>query len=525
MTHRTALTSLPWQALTLAASALLLQACGGGGGGDAGDTTAPNAPAITSVTDNVGAITGALASGGSTDAAALAVRVSLTGTNAVANDTAQLYDGSTALGTAATLTAVDISAGYVDITTSTLSNGTAYALNARLTDAAGNASGASTSFGLTVDTTAPGTPAILSVTDDVGAVTGALAAGGNTDETNPVVRLSLTGTNAVANDTAQLYDGATALGTAATLTAADITAGYVDIAASTLSNGTTYALNARLTDVAGNASDASASFSLTVDTTAPVSTAPSVAAATPDRLSYGRLSTFTITGTNLATAVTFSATGCDGLAVLAGGSVTQQTVTCTPNQLLSVRLAASVGGSEVYASNALAVPKPRVTLTTTAGSIVVELEPGVVKATVDNFLAYSNAGFFNGTIFHRVIPGFVVQGGGFTSAANNTLTAQTGLRAAIALQSNQGLSNLRGTIAMARTNLPDTATSQFFFNTVDNTFLDYARPAAPGYAVFGRITSDLAVVDVMSTVATHTVGGNTDVPVTDIVLTTAAQTL
>ena len=262
----------------------------------------------------------------------------------------------------------------------------------------------------------------------------------------------------------------------------------------------------------------------------PVTSPSTVISATPDRLSYGRLSSFAITGTNLASTVSFSATGCDGLAVLAGGSVTQQTVTCTPNQALSVRLAASVGGSEVYNTAALVVPKPRVTLTTTAGSIVVELEPGVVKATVDNFLAYTNAGFFNGTIFHRVAPlagagNFIVQGGGFTGVSGNALTAQTGLRPAIALESNKGLSNLRGTIAMARTNLPDTATAQFYFNTAANTFLDYASAASPGYAVFGRITSDLAVIDAISTVATRNVGGNGNVPVTDIVVTTAAQTL
>ena len=266
------------------------------------------------------------------------------------------------------------------------------------------------------------------------------------------------------------------------------------------------------------------------DAGTPVTSPSTISAATPDRLSYGRLSTFAITGTNLASAVSFSATGCDGLAVLAGGSVTQQTVTCTPNQALSVRLAASVGGSEIYNTTALAVPKPRVTLTTTAGSIVVELEPGVVKATVDNFLAYTHAGFFNGTIFHRVAPlngagNFIVQGGGFTGVSGNALTAQTGLRPAIALESNRGLSNLRGTVAMARTNLPDTATSQFYFNAAANTFLDYASAASPGYAVFGRITSDLAVIDAISTVNTRSVGGNGNVPVTDIVVTTAAQTL
>jgi cyclophilin family peptidyl-prolyl cis-trans isomerase len=256
-------------------------------------------------------------------------------------------------------------------------------------------------------------------------------------------------------------------------------------------------------------------------------TAPStVSSASADRLSYGRLSTFTIIGSNLASAVTFSATGCDGLVVLAGGSVSQQTVTCTPNKALSVRLAASVGSSAFYTGPALVVPKPRVTLSTTAGSVVIELEPAAAPITVDNFLAYTRAGFFDGTIFHRVIPGFMVQGGGFTGVAGGTLTAQTGLRDPITLESHQGLSNLRGTIAMARQDDPDfnSANSQFFVNTVANTYLDYASATAPGYAVFGTVVSGMAVVDAMSAVATQRVGAYDNVPVSNIVLQTAAQT-
>lgn len=268
------------------------------------------------------------------------------------------------------------------------------------------------------------------------------------------------------------------------------------------------------------------------DAGTPVTTPATVSGATANRLSYGRLSTFTITGTNLATAATFSATGCDGVTVLAGGSASQQTVTCTPNMALSVRLAVNSGGSEVYNST-LAVPKPRVTLVTSLGNIVVELEPASTPLTVDNFLAYVNAGFYSSTIFHRVLPGFVVQGGGFTGVASSTLTAQAGLRAAITLESNKGLSNVRGTIAMARQNDPafNSATSQFFFNNVANTFLDYASAATPGYAVFGRVVgaSDLAVIDAMSVKPTRTVGVAPnrfdDVPVTDIVLQSAAQTL
>jgi len=256
------------------------------------------------------------------------------------------------------------------------------------------------------------------------------------------------------------------------------------------------------------------------DSSTPASTLPAVTAvsAVP---SYGRLSTFTVTGANLATGVTFSATGCDGLAVGAGGSSTQQTFTCTPNSALSVRVGATASGAEFYNST-FTVPKPRVTMTTTLGVIVVELDPAKVKVTVDNFLAYTKSGFYNGTIFHRVVKDFVSQGGGFTGVAGGTLTPQTGTLAPIVLEVNKGLSNLRGSIAMARTSLPDSATSQFFFNTVDNVFLD---TASGGYAVFGNIVSGLSVIDAMNGVSTQVVGSFADVPVVDIALQSVAQTL
>ena len=257
------------------------------------------------------------------------------------------------------------------------------------------------------------------------------------------------------------------------------------------------------------------------DAGTPATSASTVTGVAFDRLSYGRLSTFTVTGTNLATAVSFSASGCDSLAMLAGGTVTQQMFTCTPNKALSVGVGASVSGSAIFTGAALPVPKPRVTLTTSLGSVVVELEPAATPLTVDNFLAYVNAGFYNGTIFHRVISGFVVQGGGFTSSG----ATPAGLRAAIALESNKGLSNLRGTIAMARLDDPqfNSATSQFFFNSVDNKFLDYVSAVKPQYAVFGHVVgaSDLATIDVISAKPTDT----NDKPVTDVVLQIATQTL
>ena len=141
-----------------------------------------------------------LTTGGRTDDTNLTVRVSLTSTGAVAGDTIQLYNSTTALGTAYTLLAADITNGFADVATGTLTNGTTYTINAKVIDIAGNASTASSNFTTTVDTVAPSAPSITSVTDDVGSITGALTTGGRTDDTNLTVRVSLTSTGAVAGD-------------------------------------------------------------------------------------------------------------------------------------------------------------------------------------------------------------------------------------------------------------------------------------------------------------------------------------
>jgi len=144
-----------------------------------------------------------------------------------------------------------------------------------------------------------------------------------------------------------------------------------------------------------------------------------------------------------------------------------------------------------------------VEIETSAGTIVVVLEPELTPETTENFLEYASSGFYDGvdgggaTIFHRVIDGFMIQGGGYTTggALKETL-------APITLETDVGLSNERGTIAMARTNQPDSATSQFFINLVDNAFLDYESASNPGYAVFGVVTEGMDVVDAIGSVAT-----------------------
>jgi cyclophilin family peptidyl-prolyl cis-trans isomerase len=158
---------------------------------------------------------------------------------------------------------------------------------------------------------------------------------------------------------------------------------------------------------------------------------------------------------------------------------------------------------------------PQVTLETSHGVIVLELYPDKAPATVANFLEYVKAGFYDGTIFHRVIDGFMIQGGGFTADLGKKDT-----RAPIKNESENGLGNERGTIAMARTQDPHSATAQFFINTVDNrSGLDYGKTAQIwGYAVFGKVVQGLDVVDKIAKVKTGTRAGMADVPEEPVVI-------
>jgi len=276
-------------------------------------------------------------------------------------------------------------------------------------------------------------------------------------------------------------------------------------------------------------SEVTESSSTEGDLTAPIQAwlggvPPAVSSITASTLSYGQTATFTIDGAQLGQGFSYTvSSGCEQGKLDPALSAFRQTFTCKPGPALTVTARALQGGTEVL-SQTFAVPKPQVTLATSLGTIVIDLEPGKARATVDNFLTYVDAKFYDGTIFHRVVRNFVAQGGGFTGVGSNTLTPKTGLRPPIALESNKGLSNLRGTVAMARTALPDSATSQFYFNTVNNTFLDYSSSTSPGYAVFGSVVSGLAVVDAMNGVTTRTVGSFADVPVNDIVLNSAIRT-
>lgn len=159
----------------------------------------------------------------------------------------------------------------------------------------------------------------------------------------------------------------------------------------------------------------------------------------------------------------------------------------------------------------------KVRLATSQGDIVLQLEPEKAPKSVANFLAYVNSGHYAGTVFHRVIDGFMIQGGGMTADLTEKPT-----RAPIALEARNGLSNQRGTLAMARTMVPDSATAQFFINVGDNVFLDAANARdGHGYAVFGRVIQGMDVVDKIKSVPTGNKGGQANVPLQAITINKA----
>jgi cyclophilin family peptidyl-prolyl cis-trans isomerase len=156
-----------------------------------------------------------------------------------------------------------------------------------------------------------------------------------------------------------------------------------------------------------------------------------------------------------------------------------------------------------------ATANPTVQMTTSLGEITIELFADKAPVSVSNFLAYVDANFYDGTIFHRVIPNFMIQGGGFTADMRQKPTKPT-----IRNEADNGLKNTRGTLAMARTAVVDSATSQFFVNTVDNGFLDFRDKSAQGYgyAVFGQVTAGMDVVDKITQVRTGNRGPHQNVP-------------
>jgi cyclophilin family peptidyl-prolyl cis-trans isomerase len=154
---------------------------------------------------------------------------------------------------------------------------------------------------------------------------------------------------------------------------------------------------------------------------------------------------------------------------------------------------------------------------TSHGAFTVELFPKEAPVTVENFLKYVDDGFFDGTIFHRIVPGFVIQGGGLTADFANKKT-----RAPIRNEASNGLKNTRGSLSMARTSDINSATSQFFVNLKDNGFLDHG-PRDYGYAVFGRVTEGMEVIDEIARLGTGTRKGYQDAPLEDVVIVSARR--
>jgi peptidyl-prolyl cis-trans isomerase A (cyclophilin A) len=158
----------------------------------------------------------------------------------------------------------------------------------------------------------------------------------------------------------------------------------------------------------------------------------------------------------------------------------------------------------------------RVVLDTTLGNIVIELAPKEAPKTVANFLEYVKAGHYNGTVFHRVMSSFMIQAGGYTADLTEKPT-----RAPIALESQNGLKNVRGAVSMARRGDPNSATAQFFINVVDNPRLDHPNPDGHGYAVFGKVVEGMDVVDKIRAVPVGASGPHQSVPTTPVVIKSA----
>ncbi|ANY62820.1 peptidylprolyl isomerase [Comamonas aquatica] len=183
---------------------------------------------------------------------------------------------------------------------------------------------------------------------------------------------------------------------------------------------------------------------------------------------------------------------------------------------LTLSLAAVLATTSTHWAIAADIAKPRVKITTSLGDFVVELDPAKAPKTVENFLQYVADKHYDGTVFHRVIDGFMIQGGGFTADMQQKPT-----RAAIPLEAKNGLKNDRYTIAMARTSNPDSATAQFFINVANNDMLNAPQPDGHGYAVFGKVVQGQAVVDKIRSVATGNRGMHQNVPTTAVTITAA----
>jgi len=246
---------------------------------------------------------------------------------------------------------------------------------------------------------------------------------------------------------------------------------------------------------------------------------PTITGVKPQSLQYGKSATIYLGGKDLRSNMVVETNGACINPSFASNSTTDLLVlNCTLKVTGDITLTIKTDAGVVVNTATLTVPLPQVGIVTSAGSIVLELDPNAAPITVNNFLNYVNSGFYRNTLFHRVISGFMIQGGGYTTG----LVKKDGLKDPIVLESNNGLTNLRGTVAMARTNVANSATSEFFINHVDNSFLNYSKSNL-GYAVFGKVIQGMDVVDAIASKATNVSNGFADVPLEDITITAALQ--
>ena len=249
--------------------------------------------------------------------------------------------------------------------------------------------------------------------------------------------------------------------------------------------------------------------------------APVVTGVKVQSIQYGKTATIYIGGKDLRSSLTVDTGGaCTNPSYASNSNTDTLVLNCVITKAGDFSLNVQSSEGQIIYSSLVNVPLPQVTLITSKGSITLELDPNRAPISVNNFLSYVSKGFYRNTLFHRVIPNFVVQGGGYTTGMVKKID-QAG---PIELESNKGLSNLRGTLAMARTNLPNSATSEFFINLIDNVSLDFKNTANPGYAVFGKVIQGMNVVDAMATEPTGVLGGFSDVPLSDISVSLALQT-
>jgi cyclophilin family peptidyl-prolyl cis-trans isomerase len=257
-------------------------------------------------------------------------------------------------------------------------------------------------------------------------------------------------------------------------------------------------------------------------------TTTSVTNLTATNATYGRSMSVSVTGSGLDRSdlkLEVSGASCPNSQRTGQLLSYQATFSCAVEGVGPISAAIKDGDGFEFGRVLLTVPVPQVTMSVAqglvTGNILIELDPVAAPTTTLNFLRYVNSGFYNETIFHRVLAGRIAQGGQYTTGKTLRPTSFPPIK----LESNNGLKNIRATIAMARTIIPDSATAQFYFNLIDNPAFDFVDAATPGYAVFGRVVGGMEVVDEIGTVATYTFTNELpSLPQRDVIIRAAVQT-